>query len=60
MKLRLIAEIGHWDLAPGKYPNSMLKDKPKKPKRHSFLLDPSDREKFIEWSKDENHGNNDK
>lgn len=51
MKLKSIAECGHWDLAPGKYPNSTIKNKVNKPKRHSILLDPSDREKFVAWSK---------
>jgi hypothetical protein len=48
MKLRRISE-GHWMLAPGKYPGSMLKKIPGKPKRHSFLLHPKDRGKFIKW-----------
>jgi hypothetical protein len=48
MKLRQILE-GHWTLAPGEYPNSMVKSIPDKPERHSPLLHPSDREKFIKW-----------
>lgn len=48
MKLKFIAE-GYWTLAPGKYPNSILKVTPNKPKRHSPLIKPSDREKFIRW-----------
>ena len=50
MKLSWINE-NHWTLAPGKYPGSMVKDIPDKPKRHSFLLHPDDREKFIKWGK---------
>lgn len=43
-------------MAPGHYPNSVLdtipvaKDtKEGKPKRHSPLLHPNDRERFIQW-----------
>lgn len=59
MKLRQILE-GHWTLAPGDYPNSVLstipvaKDtKEGKPKRHSPLLHPTDRERFIKWGHDD-------
>lgn len=44
MRLAHITE-GHWEIAPGKYPGSMYKGS-KKPKRHSFLLHPDDRERF--------------
>lgn len=43
MKLRIIRE-GHWQIAPIDYPNSMVK--PTKG-RMSFLLDPSDRDRFF-------------
>lgn len=59
MKLRQISE-GHWTLAPGSYPNSMLdtvpvaKDtKEGKPTRHSPLLHPKDRERFIKWGQED-------
>lgn len=55
MKLKSILECGHWDLAPGVYPNSMIKTKKNKPKRHSPLLHPDDRERFISWSKGESN-----
>ncbi len=55
MKLRQISE-GHWTLAPGEYSNSILNSIPVakdtkegKPKRHSPLLHPNDRERFIKW-----------
>ena len=56
MKLQMINNIrlceGHWVVAPGKYPNSIVKGKKvKKAKRHSFLVDPDDQKKFIKWSK---------
>ena len=51
MKLKSIAE-GHWTLAPGKYPNAIIKNIPNKPKRHSPLIEPSDRDKFIKWGHD--------
>lgn len=58
MKLQQIAE-GFWTLAPGKYPNSLVKDIPDKPQRHSPLLHPSDRTKFINWGKrKKRHGQN--
>lgn len=47
MKLSII-EQGHWTVVPN-YPNSLVKSKKKE--RLSFLLDPSDRDKFIRWSK---------
>lgn len=52
MKLDMIYE-GHWVLSPDKYPGLIpsLKGKIKRPKRHSFLLYPDDRERFIAWSK---------
>lgn len=52
MKLSFILE-GHWDLAPGKYPGLIpsLRGKVKPSKRHSFLLHPDDRDRFIKWSK---------
>ncbi len=59
MKLRQISE-GHWTLAPGSYPNSILDDIPVakdtkegKPERHSPLLHPKDRERFMRWGYDE-------
>ncbi len=59
MKLHQISE-GFWTLAPGNYPNSMLKTIPKakdtkegKPQRHSMLLHPQDRERFIKWGSKE-------
>jgi hypothetical protein len=52
MKLRQISE-GHWTSAPGEYPNSTLDSIPVakegKPKRHSPLIHPDDRERFIKW-----------
>ena len=55
MKLKQINE-GFWTLPPGDYPNSLIKSIPKakdtkegKPKRHSMLLHPDDRERFIKW-----------
>lgn len=55
MKLCQISE-GHWTLAPGHYPNSMLDAVPVardtkegKPTRHSPLLHPKDRDRFIKW-----------
>jgi len=51
MKLKNILECGHWDLAPGAYPNSMIKTKKGKPKRHSPLLYPNDRQRFMAWGK---------
>lgn len=47
MKLSII-EQGHWTVVPN-YPGSMINKKSKE--RLSFLLDPSDRDKFINWSK---------
>lgn len=47
MKLSII-EQGHWVVVPN-YPNSMVKNVPKE--RLSFLLDPSDRDNFLNWSK---------
>ena len=44
MKINNIAE-GHWTISPGRYPGTLYKGK-KKPKRHSFLLNPDDRERF--------------
>lgn len=44
MRLSQIIE-GHWVAAPGKYPGSLYNGK-KKAKRHSFLLNPDDRERF--------------
>lgn len=56
MRLRMINNVklleGHWAVAPGKYPNSIVKGKKvKKAKRHSFLVDPDDRGRFLKWSK---------
>lgn len=58
MKLRSIAE-GFWTLPPGKYPNSLVKSIPKaddtgeeQAQRHSPLLHPNDRERFIRWGYD--------
>jgi hypothetical protein len=58
MKLRTIKE-GHWDLSPDDYPGLIpsLRGKFKRPKRHSFLLNPDDRERFINWSKGKNPKN---
>lgn len=53
MKLNILYECGHWTLIPGVYPNSTIKTKKDKSKRHSPLLYPDDREKFIEWSEDD-------
>lgn len=47
MKLRII-EQGHWTVVPN-YPNSIIKKDSKE--RLSFLLDPSDRDSFLNWSK---------
>ncbi len=47
MKLSII-EQGHWEVVPN-YPNATIKSKSKK--RLSFLVDPSDRDRFINWSK---------
>lgn len=52
MKLRLL-EQGHWRIVPN-YPNSIVQTKSKE--RLSFLLDPSDRDKFINWSKGKRNG----
>ena len=40
---------GHWQVAPGEYPGMIpsLKGKVKKAKRHSFLVNPEDRERFL-------------
>ena len=46
MKLSWICE-GHWQVAPFKYPNSLVK--PGKG-RMSTLLYPKDRAKFLKWS----------
>ena len=59
MRLCQINE-GFWTLAPGNYPNSILKSIPKakdtkegKPKRHSPLLHPDDRDHFVKWGYEE-------
>tara|TARA_R110000751_G_scaffold112718_4_gene211718 strand:+ start:5988 stop:6167 length:180 start_codon:yes stop_codon:yes gene_type:complete len=56
MKLKMINNIelceGHWVVAAGNYPNSIVKGKKvKKAKRNSFLVDPDDRKRFLKWSK---------
>jgi hypothetical protein len=55
VKLKQIIE-GFWTIAPGDYPNSLIKTvlkakdtKEGKPKRHSPLLHPNDRDRFIKW-----------
>ncbi len=55
MRLQQILE-GFWTLPPGNYPNSIIKSIPiakdtkeGKAKRHSSLLHPDDRDKFIRW-----------
>jgi hypothetical protein len=59
MKLRQISE-GFWTLAPGDYSNSLVKSIPKakdtgegKPRRHSPLLHPDDRDRFVRWGHEE-------
>lgn len=51
INIRCIRE-GHWVVAPGDYPGFIpsLKGKVKKANRHSFLLHPDDRSRFIKWS----------
>ena len=56
MKITMINNFrineGHWVVAPGNYPNSIVKGKKvKKAKRHSFLVDPDDRNRILKWSK---------
>jgi hypothetical protein len=46
MKLQYILEAGHWEVAPGDYPNCMTKQKPG---RMSMLTDPKDRDRLINW-----------
>lgn len=53
MKLSII-EQGHWTVVPN-YPNSLIKKKSKE--RLSFLLDPSDRDRFTKWSKGKSNAN---
>jgi acid phosphatase (class A) len=45
MKITNISE-GHWEIAPEKYPNSIL-PKERKAKRHGILAHPEDRERFM-------------
>lgn len=39
-------ESGHWEVAPIKYPNNIVKNKPKK-RGLSFYIDPEDRDSFF-------------
>lgn len=55
MKLQYILEAGHWEVAPGNYPNSIAKQKKG---RMSFLVHPSDRERFINWGKESDNSLN--
>jgi hypothetical protein len=48
MKLQYILEAGHWEVAPGNYPNCITKQKKG---RMSLLVHPKDRDKFINWGR---------
>lgn len=52
MNLKSLYE-GYWEVVYG-YPNALLQ--PKKKKRLSFLIEPNDRQRFINWM----HGNSQK